>query len=661
MANALPYIILPPNSVIGNISNGDAPASAIPLSQFLEVIPANLSASSGASLVGTSQTIPVVIPYLQTLSDIINGDPVSLWRFINPTNHSAIRARNSVADLNTSLVDAFASGANKLFVPRGQYNIDAAAHSYTLQGITLEGESSHDGKQTGGTVNTGSVFAIKGTTNSPFKVQRGTNFKGLGFWYPDQVDSATPIAYAPTIDLDFTDGAVQFVHIHDCVAFNAYRFLRSADSGGAVGHIWLTNNTLYGISTVFELTHNAEIIKLLGNSFTFGHWLAASEGGCRGYTRTHGSVMVVNRTDGFIYADNMAYGYLNGIIFATLGALCQQLHIADNVFDQLRFPVIANGTGNLTGTQITGNLFNAFNSQDTTLQGNAININTSGALAAEVLTITGNGFSTTTQDHIFVTGNTPTRQLEFSANSFTAWAAYAASGHYAALNINGSSTSYVASGNTILSQVATYADGIRGSCATANINGNTFGGCRAAIDATFGSVVLAGNLSFSTSGATSDIISATNIYQANNLWDKASGNTTRCAFLARKDAAQSTSGTTPLTVSFVTESYDKGSNWATPTFTAPKTGRYRFEYSLMHDASGTAADRFTIALTPSSGNPCTISYKMIADYNSVVGTGDFQMTSGDTLTLIITRVGGIGVFNTYNDATSNYLSGSLIE
>lgn len=100
------------------------PAGGVPyvLTDILFADPAtDLSASSGSSLVGTSQTVPVVVPYLQTVSDILNGERVSLFRFINPTLlPGLISGTDPSTDLTTSVQTAFDAadaGAFDLYLP----------------------------------------------------------------------------------------------------------------------------------------------------------------------------------------------------------------------------------------------------------------------------------------------------------------------------------------------------------------------------------------------------------------------------------------------------------------------------------------------------------------------------------------------------------------
>src|SRR5690606_25881679 len=125
------------------------------------------------------------------------------------------------------------------------------------------------------------------------------------------------------------------------------------------------------------------------------------------------------------FSDNLVYGYLRGILTAVQGQSVLN-HITLNKFDQARYPVVAEGTGNFSGL-IANNTFNAFDSQDTAAQGISIAINTTGS-DRETITITGNNFMAATEDHILTTGDNPTRDIVVTGNNFLSWAAYKSSG-----------------------------------------------------------------------------------------------------------------------------------------------------------------------------------------------------------------------------------------
>lgn len=82
---------------------------------------ASTDAGNGAELVG--QPTLYAPEYLQTVSDILNGLPVSLLRFINPTYHSGIRGGTDTHELSAEINDAIRE-APTLLIPQGQFYIE---------------------------------------------------------------------------------------------------------------------------------------------------------------------------------------------------------------------------------------------------------------------------------------------------------------------------------------------------------------------------------------------------------------------------------------------------------------------------------------------------------------------------------------------------------
>lgn len=599
--------------------------------------------------------------------DQINAEG-PLLGFTSILNFGAVG--DGVTNNYSAFVNAIAfakSIGTNLYIPAGNFVIDTSVGTLSCSYVTFQGVGVTDGSSTPGAL--GSVISITGIANSPFTIGPSVSFFGISFFYPAQVDTASPIVFPPTIVTSLAiAGAINFVTIQDCTVFNAYRFFVDTDTTGSIGHCFFENNTIYGILTCFELAYNAEIITFTGNEFTFGAYLAATEAGLRGFTRANGTVLKVIRTDGITFQGNVCFGYLNGVDFATNATICQLTSILGNYFDQNLFPISANGTGNLSNITISGNVMNAFNSQNTALVGNCIKIATSGSLALESITINGNIVSTCTGDAILVTGTAP-RSLSITANQINGVGAFETTGSFGCMDISGANTSYLANGNYFTNQAGTpaVANGILGSCVDAVITGNIFGGFQAAISATFNNVTASGNLSYGTLGTFSNNYSAGVVIDVANNWDKASGTSTRPMWNVNKNASQtfahSASG---VVCTFPAITYDLAGNWntSTSTFTAKQAGRYRFGWQLMHDNTATAADRWTFTLGVTSGGPTPqVSYKVPTptDFNTFAGYAEIQLSVNGTVQLLVSQVGGTGNLVTFNAAASNYLCGSLVE
>lgn len=117
-----------------------------------------------------------------------------------------------------------------------------------------------------------------------------------------------------------------------------------------------------------------------------------------------------------------------------------------------------------------------------------------------------------------------------------------------------------------------------------------------------------------------------------------------CLFRARPTAQQSGAfdGAT-TTVAFGTEDFDIGSNFAANTFTAPNTGYYQFNVTVVIGAVDTATTTVTVTLNLSGSD--NVSY--VIDPSNLAADGTVtvtfstltDMTAADTATVQITDTG----------------------
>lgn len=551
---------------------------------------------------------------------------------------------------------ALAARGKKIIVPKGNYLINSDGGSITLEEVDLVGEGVLDGATS--LIDQGTNLWITGTTNSPFKVRRGVSFSSLGIYYPNQTNSATPTAYPATLAFDFTDGAVQFVHIRTNVVYNAYKFIEINDAAGNVGHVDISGNYICALNRAIYLRHNAEHIRIERNNFTFGHWLEATEAGARSYMRANATAIQVDKSDGVEVGNNLMFGHLNGMLLSASGFV-QLMNIVNNKIDQCRYGIKATGTGNFSGL-INGNTFNCYNSAATTLQGRSLSVETTGA-DVEKLVLESNNFAAATEEHIYTSG-AATRTLTLGPNNFRGWAAFKAAGTYGAVNINGASTNLLATGVDFYgSDNAPYSKSVVGSFNTLQVSCCRFDGGLAAIDATVVYYTAAGNRSFNTGGATSDVVVATNARQSSNIWDKPS-TVGKHAFIARDSTAQVFNSTTATDVVFGNELLDTDGCFASPSFTAKVAGLYQFTWMLTHDNTVTVGDRWNVALVVNGTALLDTTQRIdAADYESVRGSYLASIAVGDVVKLQVRRLAGAGSFTLLSGAFSaNSFSGVLV-
>jgi hypothetical protein len=478
----------------------------------------DLAQSNGSALVGyatsgagaLARTVQSKLQDTICILDFAGADPTG-----TTASNVAIAAAVAVAKV---------TGAAITF-PAGNYKLDTSLGSLTLDYVTLIGSGVSCGQANPALA--GSVFSIVGTTNAPFQVGPGVSFKGFGFYYPEQVDSATPIVFPPTININYSiAGAINFVVIEDCTVFNAYRFYVDANVSGAEGHCWIINNTIYGILTCIEIAYNPEIISIQGNEFTFGHFLVATEAGLRGYTRAHGAAINITNTDGLMIQENAFFGYQaaiqgNATTGQGNGGVFQLTTINDNYFDQCRFGITVGGNGNLNGITIIGNSFYGENANDTTVVCTPIAISTVGTVVdTELVCITGNSFNFSTGDDINITGGA-VRNYTISGNQFRDWGFTSPGPVYGAINVNGAGTSIVATNNTFASGNTTRASGIIATLSTIIVSGSIFGYCYQPVNIKANVCISSSNQSYGTGGSYSNnytYLSST--IELGNKWDK---------------------------------------------------------------------------------------------------------------------------------------------
>ncbi|MNQ15162.1 hypothetical protein D3C85_281280 [compost metagenome] len=122
--------------------------------------------AEGAAMIGYAD--PRAPAYLKTVSDIINGDEISLFRFIPANLHADIKARTGGIVVTDNIQDAFDAikpTGGGIYVPSGVYDIDASTNFWTgpIRGFSLRG----DGLR-------GTTFRWTGTTGHMFTNEQPT-------------------------------------------------------------------------------------------------------------------------------------------------------------------------------------------------------------------------------------------------------------------------------------------------------------------------------------------------------------------------------------------------------------------------------------------------------------------------------------------------------
>ncbi len=126
-------------------------------------------------------------------------------------------------------------------------------------------------------------------------------------------------------------------------------------------------------------------------------------------------------------------------------------------------------------------------------------------------------------------------------------------------------------------------------------------------------------------------------------------NSTLSLFAARASGAQTISKGSEQTIVFDTEDKDQGNNFASNTFTAPKTGLYLFQVTLNFNVINSANEFYSALKLPATDiimiecNPTNY----IAGGMSFTGCILTPMNSGDTAYVISWMSGGTSTYATY--------------
>ena len=118
------------------------------------------------------------------------------------------------------------------------------------------------------------------------------------------------------------------------------------------------------------------------------------------------------------------------------------------------------------------------------------------------------------------------------------------------------------------------------------------------------------------------------------------------------------------TVTFGSEVFDVGSNFASNTFTAPVTGKYLFTVSLRIDTFDSAASYMVLKLKTSNREYSQIVDKRQTngdtEYNTMRVTAIADMDANDTCFIFIKQVDGTAQADVVDDASLTFFSGYLL-
>lgn len=123
--------------------------------------------------------------------------------------------------------------------------------------------------------------------------------------------------------------------------------------------------------------------------------------------------------------------------------------------------------------------------------------------------------------------------------------------------------------------------------------------------------------------------------------------------VAAKTATGSYNSTSLIDVSWDEKVFDLMNSFTSPTFTAPKPGKYRVKWKLSHAASVTANDKWVVYLTTPTEQIGLIYYVGSTIENTIGDETTVDLKTGDTVKLRIQRAAGTGTFPVLSDSRFN--------
>ncbi len=427
---------------------------------------------------------------------------------------------DGATDDRTAIVAAVAAADDTgkvVYFPPGRYVVDTSAGEIDVSGVTLMGSYVFDGTNSGGPT-LGSVLYLAGDATEPaFEFHSNTNVIGLGFWYTNQPDDASPTAYAPTFRGQLGVGAMNFVRFLDCTFYNAYDAI-DFNVSTSVGHIFIDRCTIYAARYGIRINGNDEVVKITNSSFTPSHFTDGTDSGIRSYTKASGSAIRIDQaSDGLWVSKCQFYGWNKGIDYDSGTSTFQ--HIVDNEMGQTLNAIYVGGC--IVQSTIAANSFICFDNQTAATLGYCINFDSPSA--APKVAISGNYFAQTSGDHIRISDATYAGRYVISGNLFELMSRSQTSVH-SAVNFSSANAALIFADNHVTGQGNAYANGVTVASATvAAIKSNTFQNTNEPVSLTScANLIVRGNESFNSQAAPDFTGTITQTFRhTDNVWDQA--------------------------------------------------------------------------------------------------------------------------------------------
>ena len=498
------------------------------------------------------------------------------------------------------------------------------------------------------------------STSQPlFEIGSQLLMQGITVYYPNQTNAnysgGSPIVYYPTFQPKSAT-KTQFIRIKDCNIINAYDGINLGQASYPTADVHIVGNRICALRRSITLNNSPDVIYLSRNLFSAAVYNDEINGGTtslRDWMAANGVGIYVtgsNTIDGLIITpDNLFLGMNKGIHVAGGGLnICR---LAGN-YDGVEYGLYVDGSATLSHTVWEGKTYAYKNGSASASAACGVSLNGTGAKQLQIASSA--RFEYSQGNHIELNGSGADRIQIGALHYGSLGAGSGASGDKSCVLINNANAKVnIAQGDFF--NAGSYANAI-GVTVTAANNVTISPACRfegfktpviltSTTTHNIGSIVTSGTTgSFAVTNASSGTGSISTI----NLDKPVSGKDGITKVLARyTSGGLVTSGTTPLTIIFNTEITDSNSEYnnSTGVFTATKKGQYLVSV-VMNGAGSVNADLFQIKATATSRSIATDLVVAKASFVESAPTVSavIDMSVGDTLSVIVTRLAGTGTF-----------------
>ena len=571
----------------------------------------------------------------------------------------------SSVDVQLSAAVAAMAGS-KLEVPGGKYLLTNAAQS-TLQGIDFECTPA-PGNDLGTYAQNGATFLITGTSLSPFIAQSGWRMHGCNFFWPNQIEQATPIVYPPL----FTGNYVDSVTLEHNTFVNAYDLFAITNGQPGMGSVHINDNHGFVLRYLLDFENGAPDSVWIDHNFwslavygsvavgTANHYL-------RDYAQTNSEIAHIDvsgktwpSVDGLTVHNNLIHGFRYGV--RVVSGKADLLKVTNNSFDGTMTPLSVTGTGVLPhGVFAHNNVFSVF-TDHTDICYPVIEMASSGA-AISTLDSSGNIFAQAQGSVFYANADSSFLLLNSTGDQIQYWnQCTGASAERYAYGLASTNMDVVISGSAQQTSVVSGNVNTAYSVNTrsATISGNSTAGASIVGRMIGGQISLTGNRSLFT--GTASIIDSTgtpsSVESQDNVWDVAPAIYSYPSASLAISSAQTFPGAKTAAV-FATTVFDDGRNVSGSGFAAPRAGVYRCGAKISYTSGTTAADVWKLSLETSSSLQQRAAYHTILT-GETSGTllldEEFHLSVGDVVNAYITRVSGSGTLPEVNDASASGLT-----